>query len=267
MDLEDVRRRLDEQTACVVFQSPNFLGVVEETRAIAAAAHARQAYAVQLVDEAMSLAFLRSPGSNGVDIAAGEAQSFGLPLAFGGPYLGFLAARSDFLRQMPGRIVGQTRDAEGRRGYVLTLSTREQHIKREKATSNICTNQAWCAVRAGMYLATMGQSGLEQVARNNHLNAAYFLRKISRCPQVRVKYRRDFYNEVVLETGRRKAESFLDKLKRQGILAGIPLRWFYPDWPNAVLITFTELHRPEEHRPAGAAPSENSNETAARSHF
>ena len=154
--------KLDEPAAAFLFQSPNFLGVVEDSRAIAAAAHERKAYAVQVVAEAMSLAFLDSPGDAGVDMAVGEAQSFGLPLGFGGPYLGFMAAREEFLRQMPGRIVGQTVDLDGKRGYVLTLSTREQHIKREKATSNICSNEAWCAMRAGMYLATMGKAGLGQ---------------------------------------------------------------------------------------------------------
>ncbi len=178
VDEQDLRAKLDETVAAFIFQSPNFLGVVEDARAIAAAAHAPKAYAVQVVAEAMSLAYLASPGACGVDIAVGEAQSFGLPLGFGGPYLGFMAAREEFLRAMPGRLVGQTVDLDGKRGYVLTLSTREQHIKREKATSNICSNEAWCAMRAGMYLAVMGKHGLARAARACHLNAAYF---VSRC--------------------------------------------------------------------------------------
>lgn len=242
VDRSDLDAKLDDAVAAFLFQSPNFLGVVEDGAALAAAVHARRAYAVQVVAEAMSLAFLVSPGEAGADMAVGEAQSFGLPLAFGGPYLGFLAVRDEFLRQMPGRLVGQTRDLEGKRGYVLTLSTREQHIKREKATSNICSNQAWCAMRAGMYLAAMGRDGLARAARACHLNAAYFVQAASSRRGFRVVYPRNFFNEVLVEAKNESAADLAARLKRQGILAGVPLSWFDPGQAHRLLIAFSELH-------------------------
>lgn len=239
-----LRNALDDQTAGFLFQSPNFFGVVEDGAAISAAVHEKKAYAVQVVAEAISLGYLAAPGANGVDVAVGEAQSFGLPLGFGGPYLGFMAAREEFLRQMPGRIVGQTKDVDGKRAYVLTLSTREQHIKREKATSNICSNQAWCALRAGMYLSVMGRRGLAEVAGLNHINTVYFVERVMRYRHVKVRFSNGYYSEVVLETP--DADRFLAEMKKRGILAGIPLKWFYPEMPNAVLLNFTEVHKQEE---------------------
>jgi glycine dehydrogenase subunit 1 len=175
-------------------------------------------------------------------MAVGEAQSFGLSLGFGGPYLGFMAARAEFLRQMPGRLVGQTVDVDGKRGYVLTLSTREQHIKREKATSNICSNEAWCAMRAGMYLAVMGKAGLSRAARACHLNAAYFARKAAEHDRIRVVHARNFYNEVLLEVKTGSAADMAAALKKKGILAGVPLSWFDPADRCRLLIAFSELH-------------------------
>ena len=238
----DLEAKLDERVAAVLFQSPNFLGVVEDGAAIAAAAHGRKAYAVQVVAEAMSLAYLRSPGEAGADMAVGEAQSFGLPLGFGGPYLGFMAVREEFMRQMPGRLVGQTQDLDGKRGYVLTLSTREQHIKREKATSNICSNEAWCALRAGMYLAVMGRDGLARAARACHLNAAYFVAGAAGLKGVRVVYGRNFYNEVLVEARQGSAADLAAALKARGILAGVPLSWFDAADRQRLLVAFSELH-------------------------
>ena len=242
VDAADLEAKLDERVAAVLFQSPNFLGVVEDGGTIAAAAHGRKAYAVQVVAEAMSLAYLRSPGEAGVDMAVGEAQSFGLPLGFGGPYLGFMAVREEFLRQMPGRLVGQTQDLDGKRGYVLTLSTREQHIKREKATSNICSNEAWCALRAGMYLAVMGRDGLARAARACHLNAAYFVAGAAGLKGVRVVYGRNFYNEVLVEARQGSAADLAAALKARGILAGVPLSWFDAGDRRRLLVAFSELH-------------------------
>jgi len=248
IDLEDLAGKLDAKTGGFLFQSPNFFGVIEEAGEIAKTVHGAGGTVVQAIAEAMSLAYLTPPGENGVDIAVGEAQSFGLPLGFGGPYLGFITARNEFLRQMPGRIVGQTVDRNGQRGYVLTLSTREQHIKREKATSNICTNQAWCALRAAIYLAAMGKSGLRTVSRTNHLNAAFFVNQVAEFPHVRVRFTRDFYSEVVLEITHVTVERFLAHMEKRGIIAGIPLKWFFPEFADAVLLNFTEMHRQEDIR-------------------
>lgn len=245
LDLNDLKEKMTPETGGFIFQSPNFFGIVEEGCEISDIVHEVKAYSIQVVTEAMSLAFLKPPGENCVDIVVGEAQSFGLPLSFGGPYLGFMAVKSEFLRQMPGRLVGETVDTEGKRGYVLTLSTREQHIKRERATSNICTNQAWCAFRAGIYLSTMGKEGLKRIAKINHLNTAYFVKEVSKLDHVKIKFKRDFYNEVVLEV-EGGADGFLKKMEEHKILAGIPLQWFYSDWKDSVLLNFTEVHKKKD---------------------
>jgi len=250
VNLEDLEEKVCEACAGFLFQSPNFFGVVEESQKISDILHSKNAFSIQVVAEAMSLPFLSPGGKNGVDIMVGEAQSFGLPLAFGGPYLGFMAVNKDLIRQMPGRIVGETVDTKGNRGYVLTLSTREQHIKREKATSNICTNQAWCALRASMYLATLGKSGLMKISKINHLNTAYFVKEIAKFKHVSIKHKKNFFNEVVLEIKNMTVDGFITKLESKGILVGVPLKWFHElklrDYESAVLINFTELHRKKD---------------------
>ncbi|MDY0297152.1 MAG: aminomethyl-transferring glycine dehydrogenase subunit GcvPA [Acidobacteriota bacterium] len=246
VDQEKLKSMLDAQTGGFIFQSPNFFGVIEDAAAISGITRSMQAYSAQIVAEAMSLAFLKPAGEQGVDIVAGEAQSFGLPLGFGGPYLGFMATKTDFLRQLPGRIVGETVDVENRRGYVLTLSTREQHIKREKATSNICTNQAWCAVRAAMYMATMGETGLIDIARTNHFNTAYFAKHAAGLPNMELVFPRNFFNEVVLRTPTIPVEKLLAHLESQNILGGIPLKWFFPEYADCLLVNITEMHRRSE---------------------
>lgn len=243
---DELEKIVCDDCAGFIFQSPNFLGVAENSKRISEILHAKNAFSIQTITEAMSLPFMTAPGENGVDIVVGEAQSFGLPLGYGGPYLGFMAVKEDFIRQMPGRLVGETRDIDGKRGYVLTLSTREQHIKREKATSNICSNEAWCALRAGMYLATMGKAGLRQISKMNHLNTAYFVKEVSTFKHVGVKYTRNFFNEVVLEVKNMSVDEFTGKLEKKGILAGIPLKWFFKELESAVLINFTELHKKED---------------------
>ena len=167
MDFEDIEKHLDEQPNAVVFQSPNFLGIIEDIRKISDLAHSHQALSIVVVAEPVSLGLLEDPGHLGADIVTGEGQSFGIPLSFGGPYLGFMGCLEEFIRQFPGRIVGQTEDVDGKRGFVLTLSTREQHIRRERATSNICTNQALCALRATIFLETLGKNGLKELAWQN----------------------------------------------------------------------------------------------------
>ncbi|MGE5343902.1 MAG: aminomethyl-transferring glycine dehydrogenase subunit GcvPA [Candidatus Omnitrophota bacterium] len=246
INLEDLEKKVCDDCAGFLFQSPNFFGVVENNNKISEILHGKNAYSIQVITEAMSLPFLVPPGENGVDIVVGEAQSFGLPLGYGGPYLGFMAVKEEFVRHMPGRLVGETVDVDGKRGYVLTLSTREQHIKREKATSNICSNEAWCALRAGMYLATMGKTGLMKIAKTNHLNAAYFAKEIAKYNHVSLKFKNNFFNEVTLEIKNMSTDQFLEKLEAQSILAGIPLKWFYKDLESAVLINFTELHKKKD---------------------
>jgi glycine dehydrogenase subunit 1 len=216
---------------------------VEDSAAISEILHQKKAFSVQVVTEAMSLPFLTPAGKNGVDIIVGEAQSFGLPLSYGGPFLGFMAVKKEFIRQMPGRIVGETVDTKGRRGYVLTLSTREQHIKREKATSNICTNQAWCAMRASMYLATMGKTGLMSISKTNHLNTAYFVKEIAKYDHVDIRFTKNYFNEVVLDVKNMSVDDFAAKLEAKGILVGVPIKWFHKDFETAILINFTELHK------------------------
>jgi glycine dehydrogenase subunit 1 len=245
VNLEDLDKKICKECAGFLFQSPNFFGVVEDSKKISDTLHGKGAYSVQVVVEAMSLPLLAPPGEKDVDIVVGEAQSFGLPLSYGGPYLGFMAVKKDFIRQMPGRLVGETVDVDGNRGYVLTLSTREQHIKREKATSNICTNQAWCALRAGMYLSTMGKTGLMKISKTNHLNTAYFVNEIAGFDHVNIKHKNNFFNEVVLEVKHMPVDDFIDKLEKKGILVGVPLKWFFKDkaYASAVLINFTELHK------------------------
>jgi glycine dehydrogenase subunit 1 len=246
VDPEDLQNKINDKTSSFLFQSPNFFGQIEDSHKISEILHSKKALSIQIVSEAMSMGFLKLPAENGVDIVAGEAQSFGIPLGYGGPFLGFIATKKEFIRQMPGRIVGQTVDTDEERGYVLTLSTREQHIKREKATSNICSNQAWCALRAAIYLSTMGKKGLLNISKMNHLNTAYFvkeLEKLNISDQISIRYKNNFYNELVLDIHHIDVNTLLDKLEKKGILAGIPLKWFFPDDKKALLVNFTELHR------------------------
>src|SRR5262245_10379022 len=172
--------KLDKSVSALVIQSPNFFGCIEDLRALSDVAHEAGALLIVVITEPLSLGLLKSPGSCGADIVVGESQSFGIPLSFGGPYCGFFATTEKYLRQMPGRLVGEAFDAEGRRGYVLTLSTREQHIRREKATSNICTNQGLFALMSTIYLSTLGKQGIQQVAAQNAQKAHYAASEIGK---------------------------------------------------------------------------------------
>ncbi len=243
INITDLKSKLNDDVGGFIFQSPNFFGIIEDSDLITDSVHNSGSLATQIITEAFSLPFLSSPGSNGVDIVVGEAQSFGLPLSYGGPFLGFISTKKEFVRQMPGRLVGETLDSNGNRGYVLTLSTREQHIKREKATSNICSNQAWCALRASIYLTLLGEQGLNDISRSNHLNTAYFADQISGMDHVEVMYNKDFFNELVLEVKNIDVDEFMSRLKDKGILPGIPLKWFFKDFENCILVNFTEMHK------------------------
>ncbi|HPW18600.1 MAG TPA: aminomethyl-transferring glycine dehydrogenase subunit GcvPA [Candidatus Aminicenantes bacterium] len=245
VDPDALGRLLDEATAAVVYQSPNFLGVVEDVRALSAAAHSRKALSVAVVAEALSLGLLEAPGRLGADIVTGEAQSFGLPVSFGGPYLGFMACRKDYLRQLPGRIAGQTVDKDGRRGFVLTLSTREQHIRRERATSNICTNQALCALRATIFMETLGKQGLREMAWQNAQKAAYAIEKLTAVPRVERKLSGPVFNEFAL--GLPKPWPAVDAgLRARGFIGGHGLAAAYPELGDAALVAVTELRTKDE---------------------
>ncbi|HYB13673.1 MAG TPA: aminomethyl-transferring glycine dehydrogenase subunit GcvPA [Myxococcota bacterium] len=231
---------LDRETACVVLQQPSFLGVVEEVRSAAEAAHAVGALLVVVVTEALSLALLRGPGELGADIVCGEAQSFGVPMSLGGPHLGFLATRGAFVRQMPGRLVGETLDARGRRGFVLTLSTREQHIRRERATSNICTNQGLMLLRATIYLALLGRRGLRELARMNLAKAAYLRARVRATPGLSLPVSAPGFNEVVVGV-RGSASEALQRALEDRIVGGLDLASYVRGLGPALLVCTTEL--------------------------
>ncbi|HZM85615.1 MAG TPA: aminomethyl-transferring glycine dehydrogenase subunit GcvPA [Blastocatellia bacterium] len=230
---------IDRETAAVVVQSPNFFGCVEDLEAIADAAHEAGALLVVAVTEPMSLGVLKPPGACGADIVAGETQSFGIPLSYGGPYCGLFATLDKHVRQMPGRLVGEARDSEGRRGYVLTLSTREQHIRREKATSNICTNQGLFALMATVYLSTMGRQGVQEVARQNLHKAHYAASEISKIPGFDLRFSAPFFNEFVLRTPR-PATEVIDGLLDKKIIGGISLERYFPGMSDGLLVCVTE---------------------------
>ncbi len=243
-DREAIRSRLDEHTAVLVLQNPNFFGCVDDYSDLADAAHRAGALAILSVYP-ISLALLKPPGDMGMDIATGEGQSLGLPLSFGGPYLGFMATRRAHVRQMPGRVVGVTQDKRGRRGFVLTLQAREQHIRREKATSNICTNEALCALRALIFLCLLGREGFVELARTCAANATYALQRLTRIPGVRRAFERPFFNEFALVLPR-DASEVVGRLLDHGIAAGFPVSRYYRDMDRVLLLAFTEKRTKEE---------------------
>lgn len=245
IDLENLEEKIDEETSAVVCQSPNFMGVIENLEKISKLVGSKQALFIVVVTEPISLGLLEAPGKLGADIVVGEGQSFGIPLNFGGPYLGFIACSEGFIRQLPGRIAGETADVEKRRGFVLTLSTREQHIRRERATSNICTNQAWCALRATVFLETLGREGLRDVAWHNIQKANYALERLVQVDGVKQKFKGNFFNEFVLEISKEWSE-VEGVLKEEKIIGGINLQEFYPELENCALFCFTEMHKKED---------------------
>jgi glycine cleavage system P protein (glycine dehydrogenase) subunit 1 len=236
---------VDQTTFAVAVQSPNFYGVVEDWGAGSQAAHDKGALSVAVVAEAVSLALLSPPAEGGADIACGEAQSLGVPMHNGGPLCGFLACRTAHQRQIPGRLVGETRDAEGRRAFCLTLSTREQHIRREKATSNICTNQGLMALAANIHMSLLGKKGLREVALQSHAKAEYLKAGISKLPGYRIPYAGPTFNEFLVEAPE-PAEPLLARLASAGILGGVPLSRWDRSRPNAFLTAATEMNVKDE---------------------
>jgi glycine dehydrogenase subunit 1 len=239
VDFRKLESQIDANVAAVVVQSPNFFGSIEKTHDISELAHKKGALSIVNICEAVSLGILKPPGEDvsdqrTADIVVGEAQSFGVPPSFGGPHLGFLATRERYVRQMPGRLVGMGQDYSGRRGFVLTLSTREQHIRREKATSNICTNQSLCALMATVYLATVGPKGLREVAEQNILKTDYAVSQIQAKTKRRVLFAGPRFNEFVMDFDRDRPP------------AGLSLSPFFPELGHAVLLCVTETTRRAE---------------------
>src|SRR3979490_301141 len=237
MDVARLEAAIDNETAAVVVQSPNFLGVIEQVPHLADLAHAKGALVVTAVTEGVSLGAVRPPA--GADIVAMEAQSFGLAPSYGGPYAGVIATRDKFVRQMPGRLAGGTVDTEGRRGCVLTLATREQHIRREKATSNICTNQALVALMVNIFMTVYGKVGLRELAKQNLAKARFALEELEKVPGVRRAFSGPFFNEFVVELPR-SVKLVNAELMREKIIGPLPLGNFYPDLTKRGLFCVTE---------------------------
>ncbi|MSS72063.1 MAG: aminomethyl-transferring glycine dehydrogenase subunit GcvPA [Candidatus Latescibacteria bacterium] len=238
LDVGQIESRLSDDVAAVVVQNPNFLGLLEPIDRIGALLKGRKTAFVASVNP-ISLGVLRPPGDFGADIVVGDGQPLGIPLSFGGPYVGFFATRDAHVRKMPGRIAGETVDHSGRRGFVLTLQTREQHIRREKATSNICTNQALCATAATVYLAALGPQGLREVGRLNWARSHRAAKALCGLPGVERAFSAPFFNEVAVTTPH-KASVLLDRLRAKGIEGGLDLGRFYPDMDRSVLVCVTE---------------------------
>jgi glycine dehydrogenase subunit 1 len=237
--LEQVKGLLDKDTACLIIQQPNFFGQWEDVSGLADAVHAAGALLV-VVCEPISLGLFQPPGAYGADVACGEGQPLGVPVDYGGPYVGFFATRNEFVRRMAGRLVGETLDREGQRGYVLTLTPREQHIRREKATSNICTNQGLMALAACVYMATMGKSGLKATAELCYHKAHYAAAEIAELPGYRVKSSGTWFMEFVVECPHPVGEINERLMQEYGIIGGYDLGRDYPHLANHMLVCVTE---------------------------
>jgi glycine dehydrogenase subunit 1 len=225
-----------------VVQNPDFFGRLQDFTELAEACHAKGALLIVVVTEVVSLGLIKPPGVMGADIVVAEGQGLGNALGFGGPYLGLFACKEKYVRQMPGRLCGQTVDAEGKRGFVLTLSTREQHIRREKATSNICTNSGLCALGFTIHLSLLGEAGLTKLAELNHAKACQLADRLAEIPGCKI-VNDSFFNEFTLSLPK-PAAPIVDELAKRPVLAGVPLSRLYPDDPalkNLLLVTATEL--------------------------
>ena len=237
LDLEDLEQKVDDKTAAVIIQSPNFFGIVEDSARAAEIAHRRGALLIFVFAEAISLGLLEPPWD--ADIVAGELQSFAISPSYGGPFAGIIATKEKFMRQMPGRIVGETKDTRGNRAFCLTLATREQHIRREKATSNICTNQALIALMATVFMTIYGKQGLRELAQQNLAKAHYLADKLS------LRFQGPFFNEFVASTNGRTPDQINQVLQDKRIIGGLPLERFYPELEHSMLLCATEMNRRE----------------------
>ncbi|MFC1480409.1 aminomethyl-transferring glycine dehydrogenase subunit GcvPA [Candidatus Omnitrophota bacterium] len=243
-DRREIDKYLDEKTAAIILQNPNFFGAIDDHSDISEKCHNLGALVIESVYP-ISLGILKTPRETGADIVTGEGQSLGIPLSFGGPYLGFISTRKEFARKMPGRIVGVTQDEDGRRGFVLTLQTREQHIRREKATSNICSNEALCALRALIYMTLVGKEGLKEVARLCMEKTEYAKKKLDGIKGVEVKKSSPTFNEFTMKLPKDPNE-VIGKMVERGFEAGFPLGRYYDDMKDYMLVAVTERRTKQE---------------------
>ncbi|MBA1158319.1 aminomethyl-transferring glycine dehydrogenase subunit GcvPA [Microvirga mediterraneensis] len=253
---EDILSQIDDTTSCVVVQSPDVFGNVRDLKPIADKAHQHGALLIAVFTEVVSLGLLKSPGSMGADIVVGEGQSIGNALNFGGPYVGLFATQSKYIRQMPGRLCGETVDADGNRGFVLTLSTREQHIRRDKATSNICTNSGLCSLAFTIHMTLLGEKGLSRLARINHANAVKLADQLSQVKGVEV-LNETFFNEFTVKLAKPAAE-VVERLAEKGVLAGVPVSRLMPGagLDNLLLVASTEVNTDDDRAALVAALKE-----------
>ncbi len=236
--------RISDRTACVIVQNPNFFGTVEDFSSLAEAARAKGAVSI-CSTYPIALGMIRTPGEMGFDIATGEGQSLGIPLSFGGPYLGFMAVREKYMRKMPGRIVGMAKDSQGRECFTLTLQAREQHIRRENAMSNICSNETLCAIAAIAYMSAVGKDGFAKIAGLCHSKANFLAEELSRIEGVSVENNGAFFNEFTVNLPCDAAET-VSRLIEKGYAAGFPLGRYYPERKRQLLVAVTEKRRKEE---------------------
>jgi glycine dehydrogenase subunit 1 len=253
---EDILSQIDDKTSCVVVQTPDVFGNVRDLKAIADKAHQHGALLIAVFTEAVSLGLLKSPGSQGADIVVGEGQSIGNALNFGGPYVGLFATQSKYIRQMPGRLCGETVDADGNRGFVLTLSTREQHIRRDKATSNICTNSGLCSLAFTIHMTLLGEAGLSRLARINHANAVKLADGLAAVKGVEV-LNKTFFNEFTVKLAKPAAD-VVERLAENGVLAGVPVSRLLPGagLDNLLLVASTEVNTDDDRAALCAALKE-----------
>jgi glycine dehydrogenase subunit 1 len=255
--VEDIAAQIDDETSCVVVQTPDVYGHLRELKVIADKAHEAGALLIAVVTEVVSLGLVAPPGEAGADIVAAEGQSLGNALSFGGPYVGLLATRQKFVRQMPGRLVGETVDADGRRGFVLTLSAREQHIRREKATSNICTNSGLCSLAFTIHLTLLGEAGLTRLAEVNHAHAVDLADRLALVPGVTL-LNHCFFNEFTIRVPHNAAE-VIERLAAKGVLGGVPATRLEPARPelsDLIIVASTEINTNEDRAAYAAALTE-----------
>lgn len=240
LDLDFLKNNLDNETISVSVQNPNYFGCIEDLSSIAEVLKQGKSFLIGIVTEALSLGLLKSPGHYGADILVGEGQSLGIPVSFGGPYLGLFASKKEYMRQVPGRLCGETLDTDGKRGFVLTISTREQHIRREKATSNICSNQGLCALMTAIYMSTMGKQGMREVATINLQKANYAREKIRNVKGYELVFETPSFNEFLVKCPK-PTQDINRKLLENKMVGGLDISCYYPELSDCMLFTMTEL--------------------------